>query len=114
GSQRSSDPSESLSQKSLERGPLSRGSVMDERPSRDDPDYAAFASGNRMRSAIPDSFVLLENLMLGRIVDSIRRDASDDNWVITGVFTEFQDANYLTIRSAKRTSKPLTAPLSGR
>ncbi|MCG8649302.1 MAG: hypothetical protein MI861_05690 [Pirellulales bacterium] len=43
-----------------------------------------------------------ENLMLQRIVEAIRLDASDDRWLISGEIAEFFDENRLLIRTAQR------------
>ena len=43
-----------------------------------------------------------ENLMLQRIVEAIRLDASDDRWTVSGEVTEFFDQNRLIIRTAQR------------
>ena len=64
----------------------------------------------RSQSAIPHSYVLLENLALSRIVDSIRRDPTDDAWIVTGRLTEFGDENYLLLETSRRSN---AAPISG-
>lgn len=48
--------------------------------------------------------VLAENLMLQRIVDSIRDDAADDRWIISGVVTEFFGENRMVIKTAQRSN----------
>jgi len=50
---------------------------------------------------LPD-LLIVENLMLQRIVESIREDSADDHWHITGKVTEYFDENRLIILSAKR------------
>ncbi|TWT55081.1 hypothetical protein Pla22_27350 [Rubripirellula amarantea] len=47
-------------------------------------------------------WILAENLMLQRIVESIRADAQDDRWVISGKVTEFFGENRMVIRTAQR------------
>jgi hypothetical protein len=49
--------------------------------------------------------LLSENLMLQRIVESIRVDASDDRWSVTGEVSEFMGENRLLIHTAQRASK---------
>jgi hypothetical protein len=46
--------------------------------------------------------ILVENLMLERIVEAIRADASDDRWLLSGEVTEFFTENRLLIRTAQR------------
>ncbi|MFK8114223.1 MAG: hypothetical protein AB8B91_18630 [Rubripirellula sp.] len=49
--------------------------------------------------------LLTENLMLQRIVEAIRIDASDDRWSISGEVTEFFGENRFLIRTAQRASQ---------
>jgi hypothetical protein len=46
--------------------------------------------------------VVVENLMLQRIVEAIRADASDDQWTVSGEVTEFFKENRLLIHTAQR------------
>ena len=46
--------------------------------------------------------LLSENLMLQRIVKSIRIDGLDDRWTLTGEVSEFMGENRLLIRTAQR------------
>jgi hypothetical protein len=46
--------------------------------------------------------IISENLMLQRIVEAIRADASDNRWTVSGEVTEFFSANRLLIRTAQR------------
>jgi hypothetical protein len=48
--------------------------------------------------------LISENLMLQRIVESIREDAADDRWTVSGEVSEFFDQNRLIIRTAQRAS----------
>jgi hypothetical protein len=52
-----------------------------------------------------EQITLQENLMLQRIVKSIRADATDDHWVISGEITEFFNENRLSIRLAQRANR---------
>lgn len=46
--------------------------------------------------------LLTENLMLQRIAEAIRADASDDRWTVSGEVTEFFNENRMLIRTAQR------------
>ena len=46
--------------------------------------------------------LVTENLMLQRIVEAIRADATDDRWMVSGEVSEFFNENRLTIRTAQR------------
>jgi hypothetical protein len=46
--------------------------------------------------------IVTENLMLQRVVESIRADSSDDMWIVSGEVKEFFDDNVLMIRAAQR------------
>jgi hypothetical protein len=51
----------------------------------------------------PKSQILIcENVMLQRVVEAVRLDASDDRWTVSGEITEFFDENRLLIRTAQR------------
>ncbi len=57
-------------------------------------------------SPVPFEQVMLqENLMLQRIVESIRADSTDDHWRISGKVTEFLGENRLSIEIAQRANK---------
>lgn len=51
------------------------------------------------------SFMLTENLMLQRIAHAMAKDSVHDQWTVSGVMTEFDDENYLTLVGAKRSSR---------
>jgi hypothetical protein len=44
----------------------------------------------------------LENLAAQRILDTIRNDPNDDQWLLTGTITEFRGSNYLLLERVKR------------
>ncbi len=46
--------------------------------------------------------IIVENLMLQRIVEAVRADASDDHWMVSGEVTEYFKENRLIIRTAQR------------
>lgn len=48
------------------------------------------------------SIQVLENLASQRIYRAYRDDADDKRWTISGIFTEFEDRNYLLIEQAVR------------
>ena len=52
-----------------------------------------------------DQITLQENLMLQRIVKSIRVDPTDDHWIISGEITEFFNDNRLLIQVAQRANR---------
>ncbi|TWU49676.1 hypothetical protein [Rubripirellula reticaptiva] len=52
----------------------------------------------------PTQFTLSENLSLQRIVESLRDDSSDDQWILSGEISEFLGENRLTIRTAQRSN----------
>lgn len=69
--------------------------------------FAATLVGNHGATEIENDgqtphVVLAENLMLQRIVEAIRADASDDRWTVSGEVTEFFHENRLLIRTAQR------------
>ena len=47
-------------------------------------------------------WVLSENLMLQRVVESIRVDATDNRWTLGGRFSEFEGQNFIVVQSAVR------------
>ena len=47
-----------------------------------------------------ERYVCLENLSLERILQAMRDDPSRSAWKIGGVFTEFNDENYILIQRA--------------
>lgn len=49
--------------------------------------------------------LLVENLMLQRIVESMRVDPADDRWTLGGEMLEFFDGNRLLIRTAQRSNR---------
>ena len=80
-------------------------------------DYRFYAAGVRDSSEPSDGespaddkaaefpsrhILLAENLMLQRIVEAIRVDASDNVWSVTGEMTEFFRDNRLLLRTAQR------------
>lgn len=52
-----------------------------------------------------EQITLQENMMLQRIVKSIRADATDDHWVLSGKITEFFNENRLSIRLGQRANR---------
>tara|TARA_R110002111_G_scaffold100750_3_gene156047 strand:- start:799 stop:1032 length:234 start_codon:yes stop_codon:yes gene_type:complete len=48
--------------------------------------------------------ILAENLMLQRIVESIRSDVTDSRWVLSGKVTEFFGENRMVISTAQRSN----------
>ncbi|MGB7328519.1 MAG: hypothetical protein WBD31_26820 [Rubripirellula sp.] len=59
---------------------------------------------SRLGTRSPTQFTLSENLSLQRIVESLRDDSSDDQWVLSGEISEFLGENRLTIRTAQRSN----------
>ncbi len=69
------------------------------------PVAAGASQASELRSASPGPLPptqLLENLSLQRIVRLIGHDTSDNQWLISGVVTEFFGENQLLIESATR------------
>lgn len=54
------------------------------------------------RNLLKTQIIVCENMMLQRVVEAIRVDASDDRWTISGEVTEFFGQNRLVIRTAQR------------
>lgn len=54
------------------------------------------------RSLQANQLILAENLMLERIVDSIRSDVSDDRWILSGTINEFFGENRMVVTTAQR------------
>lgn len=60
-------------------------------------------SDENLSGAQRGQYILLcENQMLQRIVESIRADANDDRWEISGEILEFFEDNRLLIRTIQR------------
>ena len=55
-------------------------------------------------SEASDRLVLIENLMLQRIAESVRSDNSDDRWILTGTMTEYFGENRMVIETAQRSN----------
>ena len=53
-------------------------------------------------ASAPVHLVLAENLMLQRIVRSIRSDASDEHWTLSGTISEYFGENRMVANSAQR------------
>lgn len=53
-------------------------------------------------SSVEGQVILAENLMLQRIVSSLRNDVSDDRWVVSGTISEFFGENRMVISAAQR------------
>ena len=67
---------------------------------------AAPLEGNGAEESIPfEQIMLQENLMLQRIVEAIRADATDDHWRVSGKVTEFFGENLLSIEIAQRANQ---------
>lgn len=72
------------------------------------PTQLASTKGDKTTKAERNEFVemgqilLSENLLLQRIVESIRADSSDDHWSVTGEISEFMGENRLLILTAQR------------
>ncbi|KAA1258417.1 hypothetical protein LF1_09360 [Rubripirellula obstinata] len=55
-------------------------------------------------SAKLGQIILAENLMLQRIVASLRSDVSDDRWILSGTINEFFGENRMVVSAAQRGS----------
>lgn len=52
-----------------------------------------------------NQLVLAENLNLQRIIEAVRADPADENWIVTGQISEFFGENRLTISTAQRSNR---------
>lgn len=66
-------------------------------------EVSASASDQASRSSI--QLVLTENLNLQRIIEALRSDPADENWIVTGQISEFFGENRLTILTAQRSNR---------
>jgi hypothetical protein len=65
-------------------------------------DAARESSGPPSASATLDRLIVLENLALQRVAQTIMQDPTDDRWAISGVITEYFDENRVLISTAVR------------
>ena len=61
--------------------------------------------GEIRRMTGPITLMLSENLMLQRIVESVRSDGADNRWILSGKVTEFFGENRMEIRTAQRSNE---------
>ncbi len=64
--------------------------------------YAGQASSGDGKSM---QIVLTENLNLQRIIEALRSDPADENWIISGQISEFFAENRLTVLTAQRSNR---------
>jgi hypothetical protein len=93
-----------LASPSRKPAPLGMNSALTDQKAPNTRLISALAPAITEQQAPPDlpQVLLVENLMLERIVEAIRADASDDRWSISGEVTEFFGENRLIIRTAQR------------
>lgn len=67
------------------------------------PEPSTSAGDHAHRSSV--QLVLTENLNLQRIIEALRSDPADENWIVTGQISEFFGENRLTILTAQRSNR---------
>lgn len=67
------------------------------------------SSGERLVLTLDEDappMIALENLSAQRILKAVLDDATDDQWIVDGHVTEFQDHNFVLLERVVRQAKP--------